>query len=124
MWTRADWKRLHSVSPPPEWQFFILFSCAIGLGIYLFFSRFPILWGAMFSIVLAMALNGRTLRWLNRMWFLFGCALAWMVQPLILSLFYFLLFVPFSVVLFLLRKKRNASQWSPVDNEYRFDKAF
>lgn len=122
MWTRADWLRIKSAPPPAEWQFFLLFCVFSAFLFYVFSTWLP---GAVSLVMLGLFLvNGTILKKLNRLWFLVGSALAWLIQPLFLSVIYYVIFLPFGLFLFLLRKKKYQGQWLPYNRDCRFDKSF
>ncbi|MBY0384293.1 hypothetical protein K2X05_03965 [bacterium] len=122
MWTRADWSRMKSSPQPAEWQFFILFCAFTALLFYICSTWFPPLISVFF--VCLFLLSGQVLRKINRWWFLIGCALAWLIQPVFLSAIFIVIFLPFGFFLSLFRKKKYQGHWLPQNRDYRFDKSF
>lgn len=122
MWTRADWSRMKSAPQPAEWQFFVLFCL---LSVFLFYRFSNWLPGVLSLLMVGLFfVNAAILKTLNRLWFLIGCALAWLIQPFFLLAIYFLIFLPFGFCLSLVRKKKYQGHWLPQNRHCHFDKTF
>lgn len=122
MWTRTDWRHLKDRPPAPAKQFLLLLTA---LGILSYFIKGPELLSLFFVVLfLFCSFHRPFLMRLNQWWHLLGCTLAWLIQPLFLSMIYFFIFLPFGSFLFLIRKKKYVGHWIPRDFKCRFDKSF
>lgn len=122
MWTRTDWRRFKDRPPAPAKQFLLLLTV---LGTLSLFLEGPHLLSLFFVVLFILgSLHRPFLMRFNQWWHLLGCALAWLIQPLFLSMIYFFIFLPFGFFLLLIRKKKYAGHWVRQRPICRFDKSF
>ena len=98
MWERFDLRqleRLHRL--PANRQFGLTF--AILLTIIIALKQQWLLLAAPALLLLVSIISPQLLQPLNRLWFRLGLILGWLVSPVILALFYFLLFSPMVLVI-------------------------
>ncbi len=72
---------------------------AIVLGAVILYAQKWLWLGVPMGLVAVTVLRPRLLEPLNRLWFVFGLLLAWVMSPVFLTLFYFLIFVPMAMVI-------------------------
>ena len=120
MWTRSDFVRLEQ-SVRPSLKSFSLFLVFLLLSAFCFISP-P--WSLTSLLLVPAFFLRRYLSILNTLWFYVGICLAWLLQPIFLIIFYFLLVSPLSLGLRLVRAKTPSRGWQKPRNNQRFDRMF
>ncbi len=122
MWTASSWRQLKELTTPPLAHFTALMT--------LTFFAFAILLTNWYFLIIAIFIPVLTKirpAWfnpLNRGWHNVGLLLAWIFQPVVLTVFYFCLLGPFALLFKFFKKNSGDGQWIEKKSSCRFEKPF
>lgn len=94
-WNLKDYESLHKM---PTDRNFLISGYVVFIIFFVFFRRVELLSVPVVLTALAFFVP-KFLHQIHRGWYIFGLFLGWLLSPLTLSLFYFLIFVPMALVL-------------------------
>lgn len=104
MWTRFSIKDLEALYEMPKTSHFLISSCVVFAILAFVFKSF--VWLALPLLFFLCSLIAPQLFYgLQRGWFLLGLFMGWLMSPLFLTLFYFIIFVPMAIALKVLGHK-------------------
>lgn len=98
MWGRFQIKELEKMHREPSPASFGITIAVVLTIIFAFAQKWSML-GIPAAFLFLALLRPRLLRPLNRAWYIFGLFLGWLMSPLFLALFYFVVFVPMVLVI-------------------------
>jgi hypothetical protein len=99
---------------------------ALLLGLIAYRSGLQYLWGAALLALVLAFVYAKVFAPFNQLWFRFGLLLAKVISPIVLTVFYYLIFAPMAIVMKLSgHKPFRTPGWVSVDSKPpRFEKPF